>query len=92
MVVLHIDVLGFWIEEALINELEDVKKEVGPIKSVDGVLLLGPYVEKWRVLLWDKTYIPFFNYESSFRKVLDYAISKARSIAINRVFACDFIF
>lgn len=34
MVVIHIVVLGFWIEEALISEFEDVKKELVTIKNV----------------------------------------------------------
>lgn len=78
-------ILNWQLEEAVINDFEDIKKELGPIKNVPDVLKPSQYVEKWRVLLWDKAYIPLIRAGPPFTKGSKLRTFKFGSIAINRV-------
>lgn len=85
MFVIHVHMLGFHIEDKLIIELKDIKKELGPIKTGPKIMQLGPYVEIWSILLWIKACIHLIWAEPPFTKGSKLHNSKFGMIAIKRV-------
>ena len=52
------------------HEFEDMSPDLGPIEwnASPGILRIGDYVERWRIALWEKAFIPFFKGEVPFTK------------------------
>ena len=45
------------METSVVNEFESMKDEMGNIEFNTGALSLPDYIEKWRILLWEKTFM-----------------------------------
>ena len=74
------------MEDVVVSEFERQKKQLGGIKWGEGILWPSNYVEKWRILLWDKAFYPLIRAQRPFTKGTKLEAFKFGEIAIKRVF------
>jgi hypothetical protein len=56
------------VEATVVNEFEAMKDEIGNIAFNVDTLPLPDYIEKWRVLLWEKAFLTIMRGNPSFIK------------------------
>jgi hypothetical protein len=54
------------VEATVVNEFESMKFDIGNIESTTSALSLPDYIEKWRILLWEKTFLTIMKRNISF--------------------------
>ena len=85
-ILVYVNILGSCLYGGSIDQwVGRYKEEIGLLKSLDNVLQLGPYVEEWQVLIWDKEYNPLIMHIPLSRNDWNYVISSLGGIAIKRV-------
>lgn len=56
------------VEAAVVDEFESIKSEIGNFEFSTSVLSLSDYIEKWRILLWGKAFLPILKGNPPFTK------------------------
>jgi hypothetical protein len=56
------------LEEEVVKEFENIEKELGKVNWRNDILKASDYVEKWRVMLWDKAFFTLIRVVPSFSK------------------------
>jgi hypothetical protein len=56
------------LEEEVVKEFENIEKELGKVNWRNDILKASDYVEKWRVMLWDKAFFTLMRAVPSFSK------------------------
>ncbi|HYP43030.1 MAG TPA: hypothetical protein VEQ18_03330 [Candidatus Nitrosocosmicus sp.] len=51
------------LEDQFLREFEKIREQLKPIdwRASGGIKTPSQYVETYRILLWDKAFLPFFN-------------------------------
>ena len=73
------------LEEEVIKEFENIEKELGTVNWRNGVIKASDYVQKWRIMLWDKAFFTLVRAVPPFSKgtkLLDFHFGE---IAMKRV-------
>ncbi len=54
----------------MVREFDNISADIGSIhwEAAPDIVKIGDYVERWRISLWEKAFIPFFKGETSFTK------------------------
>lgn len=54
----------------MVREFDNISSDLGSIhwEAAPDILKTGDYVERWRIALWEKAFIPFFKGGTSFTK------------------------
>lgn len=62
----QISLLYLQLEDQLLREFEKISEKLEPIdwRASGGIKTPSQYVETYRILLWDKAFLPFFNAEA----------------------------
>ena len=72
----------------MVREFDNISADLGSIhwEAASDILKIGDYVERWRIALWEKAFIPFFKGETSFTKKSQLEDMPTGVQAIKRVF------